>query len=248
MATAGRLSNPPIKEALVDLRAPVLGAFDQGMLSPLWPQLRERYPKLEVRNQLQAQIEARAGQLPEAHASDLGFHALVLTSADGSRLAQFRKDGFTLSQLAGYTTADDLFDEAFDLWRRFRELVPRDKVSRVAVRYINRLLLPFQHNEPFERFLIAPIVMPDGAPQVISEFLTRSVLQIDPETQTVAIVTQRLEASDGPSTPFVLDLDVFRAGQFEPDDSLRDVLPNLRTIKNDLFFGLVTDEALQPYR
>jgi hypothetical protein len=49
----GDWTNPPIKEALVDFRTERGKVLDPKSLESLWPQVRERFPRLEVRNKMQ---------------------------------------------------------------------------------------------------------------------------------------------------------------------------------------------------
>lgn len=248
MATPGRLTNPPIKEALVDLRIAKTSAIDADLLKPLQQELRSRYPKAEPRHRMEARFETKAGK-PDVQAREVGFHGLFLQNENNSRIVQFRIDGFTLSQLADYTTADDLFAEALNVWQLYADLVRPTATIRVALRYINMLLLPFRHGDDFRRFLTAAATMPTEAPQQVADFLTRVVAPVDTPTEATAIITQRLKHATDPSTPFTLDIDVFKEGDFGVGaDTLQPLLQYLREIKNRLFFAFLTDEALEPYR
>ena len=250
MATPSRLARPPIKEALVDFRTERALPLDPDLLKPLWPAVKDRLPHLEVRNRMQAHFAAsKLGQPPDAKAEDLGFHGLFLKPKDESRFVQFRTDGFTFSQLSGYTSADDLFAEALDLWDRFVELSRPDKIIRVALRFINRLELGFNEGDDFDRFLRAAVTTPADTPQTVFEFMTRTVMPLT--DGTIAVVTQRLEPKPPGEerVPFVLDVDVFRMGDFPmTKDGLLPVLQSLRELKNQLFFAFVTDAALEMYR
>ena len=249
MATPGRLANPPIQEALVDLRIASATSIDARVLEPLKQQFASRFPKSEPRHKLEARIEARAaGQPPDVQARDVGFHGLFLKDQAESRLVQFRIDGLTLNQLKGYTSADDLFAEALNLWQAYVSVVRPTAAIRVALRYINRLLLPFRDGDEFERFLTAPANMPPKAPQQVADFLVRTVAHV-PEINGTAIVTQRLEHATESATPFLLDIDVFREHAFGVGaEELEPFLQRLREVKNTLFFSFLTDEALEPYR
>ncbi|OFV90127.1 MAG: hypothetical protein A3H95_13875 [Acidobacteria bacterium RIFCSPLOWO2_02_FULL_64_15] len=247
MATPGRLTHPPIQEALVDLRIASTTTIDAGVLEPLKQEFRSRYPKSEPKQRMEARIEQQVGRAPTVQAR-VGFHGLFLKSEDDSRIVQFRTDGFTLNQVAGYTTADDLFTEALALWRAYTHVVRPAATIRVALRYINKLLLPFRHGDHFERFLTAPVAMPAEAPQHVADFLTRAVV-VDGSTEATAVVAQRLEPATEKLTPFTLDIDVFKIGEFSVDPgSLEPLLQRMRELKNRLFFALLTNEALEPYR
>ena len=249
MATPRRLSRPPIREALVDLRIdPDATEVSAATFDTLRQQMADMYPSTEVRNAFRTDLLARVGAAPQTVSEDLGFEAFLLKTADESRIAQFRKNGFTLNQVGGYTSADDLFDEALRLWGNYVELARPKRVVRIALRYINQLALPFRHGDEFTRFLNAPAALPGDAH--VSEFLIRAVTVVNEHDKLSAIVSQRLKTAVGnEGSPFVLDIDVFRAGEFAVEmGTLRAVFDQIRQIKNDFFFALLTDEALEPYR
>jgi uncharacterized protein (TIGR04255 family) len=155
-------------------------------------------------------ILAQAGQIKNTRTEDLGFQGLILIDQPESKVAQFRNDGFTLSQLSGYTTADELFAEAMQLWAAFLRVARPKAIGRIALRYINSIALPFRHGDHFGRFLTGAPTMPPGAPRDIADFLSRVVLHIDDPIEATGIVTQKLEHSTASITPFVLDVDVFK--------------------------------------
>jgi uncharacterized protein (TIGR04255 family) len=250
MARPGRLTNPPITEALVDFRTERGRPLQSEELAPLSPEIRDRFPKIETRNKYQARLAPRLGQPPDAHTEDLGFYGLFLRSEDQTRVAQFRVDGFTFSNLGRYTTADDLFVEAFDLWERFMALAPADGVSRVALRYVNRLALAFRGGDDLSRFLRGVFDVPPEVPQGVKEFTSRIVLPVAADESIEAIVIQRLRpAVEEADSPYILDVDVFRRGEFSiAATDLAPLLHELREIKNEMFFAFITDEALERYR
>jgi uncharacterized protein (TIGR04255 family) len=249
MAAPGRLRNPPIQEVLVDLRIANTVAIDRRMLQPLQDRFRTEYPNSEPINRFEAQIQAQGGRAPAIESRDIGFHGLFLRNERQTRVVQFRTDGFTLNQLGGYTTADDLFAEACPLWQGYADVVRPARVIRIAVRYINRLALPFRDGDPFERFLTAPVTLPPDAPQQVANFFTRAVLNVAEPIDAVAIVTQNLEHAVEQATPFVLDIDVYKEEELSILwTNLEPLLQRLRIIKNNLFFAFLTDAALEPYR
>ena len=249
MADAGHLRNAPIQEALVDLRI-AASEMDESeahaALESLFSKLRSRYPVPLWQRKFEARVDSKP-KAPHAEARDLGLHSLVLQDGARSRVVQFRLGGFTSSKLRGYTSGDDLFQEALQVWELYAAALSPVATIRVAVRYINRLVLPLHAGDDFAKFLTSSATMPPGTPQAVSEFLVRTVAHPDPDT--IAVVTQRLEKGTEEGTPFVLDIDVFRPGRFSVAVAdLEPILQQLRVIKNQMFFAFVTDEALEPYR
>jgi uncharacterized protein (TIGR04255 family) len=220
-------------------------------LKTLTSSLRERYPFSDVRHRFQTRIQTRIGAKSDTATEDLGFEGIVLKDRDKgeSKVLQLKTSGFTLNQIGGYTSAEALLEEAMSLWSQYAAAVAAPEVVRVAMRYINELMLPFQHGDRFERFLRAAPEMPADAPQMVASFLTRLVLPVEGNQQLAAIVTQRLEHNTEGGTPYVLDLDVYHTGQVSVDPAaLQPIFERIREVKNQLFFAFLTDTALEPYR
>lgn len=243
MAIPRVLSRPPITEALIDLRTAVDSAIDAARLQGLRTALQADYPNVEERHQVQAQFRFQDGGLVLPPAENL-FHGLFFRTTDGLRIAQFRRDGFTLNQLAPYANADVLIAEALRLWHLYRDAVQPAAISRVACRYINSLRLPYGPRDDFRRFLTAAPNVPAEAPQSVSSFLSRVMAH---EGDDVVILTHKLEdAIPGEPIPVTLDIDVFRPGAFSAEgQELLGILERLRQLKNRVFFASLTDEAVE---
>ena len=171
-----------------------------------------------------------------------------MRSDDGHAVVQFRPDGFTFNNLNSYMGGDRLIVEALGLWDVFVAHTKPVAVSRVGLRFTNQLKLPFQVGDEFSRFLTAAPPTPEGAPQQVSEFLSRVVASEPGEFLATVIMTQQLTLPEPNAALIVLDVDVFREDDFPPDSrSLRAVVDDLRRAKNRAFFSLLTDEAVNLY-
>ena len=246
MATPTTLARPPITEALVDFRAGVDAPPE--LFDAFAKELSPRFPDVEVRRGIKAELRIEHGKLIPPIAEDLGFQGVRLKNRDGTLLVQFRPDGFTLNNLTTYVGGDRLIAEALDLWSQWVARAHPQVVTRVAFRYLSQLELPIRDGDEFTKYLTAPPELPAGAPQGMSEFLTRVVTHDAPTSSTV-IVTQRLQ----PRLPLLpllhLDIDAFKAGDFPVEaGALRSVLDSLRIVKNQTFFSLLTEEAVRLYQ
>lgn len=110
-----RLSRPPIKEALIDVRVASDPAIEVDRLRGLHGSLAAEYPNIDEKRQFKAELRVEAGKVLPPSTEELGFAALVFSNADKTRIAQLRRDGFTVNQLGGYTTADALIGDAVRL-------------------------------------------------------------------------------------------------------------------------------------
>jgi len=161
-------------------------------------------------------------------------------------VAQFRIDGFTFSKLEPYTTWEEVFGEAHRLVKIYMEIARPLEMSRLAVRYINRLRVPGPAD--LRDYLEAPPILPPPMPSAIREFLTR-VLVLDSKRNASAVLIQALEASLDPETiQLLLDIDAFREVALPPEDSsLPEIFEQLRGLKNDIFFASVTEKTVERY-
>src|SRR5207237_10376483 len=94
--------------------------------------------------------------------------------------------------LKPYTRWEQVFGEAKRLWKIYRSAAGAEEVSRIALRYINRISLPLPITD-FATYLTAPPAIPPGAPQVITSFLFRAVL-LEPQS---GVITNLMEVFDG---------------------------------------------------
>lgn len=246
MAQRKHLKNAPVTEALVDLRAtPTADLTKADVSKRLKEALSEKYPKNKESRAFQAQLEIRHGQLPVPTASDQGLHGYFFESPEGRDIAQFRVDGFTYNRLKPYTDGDAVIDEALRLWSLYDEVAKPLTVSRVALRYINTIKL----SDPLDtlsRYLTLVPTAPEGSPGAIVSFLSR-VETLDADSGFRVITTQALRPGmPAESINVVLDIDAFclRDLGVTPDE-LRLILRELRKLKNAVFFGSITEKAVE---
>lgn len=238
------LARPPIVEAIVDIRAVGEAPFDEKARSALRAELAKHYPTIDEPRQLQFTFQTGVGP----SVTDLGNVGIVAKSSDQKRLVHFKKDGWSLHQLAPYQGAERLFEEALRLWALHLQTMRPKLVNRVALRYINSFNVPLETGVDVAKFLTVALPVPPKPGGTVSECLTRVVLH--PEGSTaVAIVTQRLQGKGtGRGADVALDVDVFRAGEFETDETvLLPILNELRALKNDIFFSLVTNDVVDQF-
>lgn len=180
---------------------------------------------------------------PQAPAVDVAPLGLVLQTTDDRMLAQFRTDGFTLNRLRPYSSWEELRPAALRLWQLYVRTARPARLVRLALRYINELRLPSGDWEFSEYFSAAPGT-PEGAPQQVAAFSSK-VTAVEPEKHNAVHIGQTLRHV-GPDPVYMLDIDAFRDGDWEPSDpGAADVLDDLRRLKNVVFFNMLTERALR---
>jgi uncharacterized protein (TIGR04255 family) len=246
MAEIRHLRNAPITEAIVDFRASLPADFKAEAFAQARDQLRESYPVVEEQRVFRAKFAFKEGKPAHPDTESIGLQGYFFKSHDGRNIAQFRVDGFTYNRLAPYTSWGQILPEALRLWELYVTMAKPEGLSRLALRYINHIKVPAK-GDLSKYLLVLPTYFP-GAPRYLASFLVRTSSH-DPETGYLANVTETLERSpDAADAVVILDIDVYTVRGLElGSDPLRVILQELRTIKNNIFFGSITEELAKTY-
>lgn len=237
--------NAPITEALLDVRVKLPPETCLAKLAAFQDEIKQRYPSRQERLAWEGHIEIKSNPMTRVSQSAAGGpDGYMFTSVDGRQVVQARMDGFTFSRLKPYNKWEALRDEAKELWQHYIQIAAPDSVTRVALRYINRIEIPLPIRDFKEYILTTPEIAPD-LPQGLGSFFMRLVIP-DAKTQAVAIVTETVEPIDESSNrlPLIFDIDAFRLAAFTVQDkTLWETFEQLHDLKNDIFFKSITPKA-----
>lgn len=236
------LSRAPIAEAILDVRVRARRDLQASEFLAVAETLREDYPAREDRRGIRAHIEIAEGSTRDAHTTDLGIQGYFFKSSDGLDIAQFRVDGFTLNRLKPYTSWEAWFPRFAQLWQLYAAIARPEGVTRIATRCINHIAIPAV-GASLDRYLTHPPTVPEGMPGTLSDFIT-SVALLDSARPGVGLtLTQSLEAQGPDGSPrLTIDLDAFETCDFLADEIL-DRFGALRTLRDDAFFGSITEHT-----
>ncbi|MCP4252474.1 MAG: TIGR04255 family protein [Candidatus Scalindua sp.] len=239
------LKNAPITEALIDIRVKLPSDFDIKNLSSIYESIKDQYPEKQERVKSKVEFEPQAEEQVKASVFVVDGYGYV--SSDKKQIMQARLDGFTFSRLHPYIKWEELRVEAYRLWQLYKDITSPEAITRVAVRYINNLNIPMPIKD-FDDYLAAPPTVPEGLPQGVSSFLTRTVIH-EPSLGANAIITQALEQVATDVAPVILDIDVFKLeskGIAEKD--AWEMIEKLRHFKNKIFFSSITNDLKEMYK
>ncbi|MCZ7664812.1 MAG: TIGR04255 family protein [Thermoleophilia bacterium] len=230
----------PITEAIIDIRAVLPEGIDLGDIDRLGREMLPDYPERQDRFLFEATVRGGAEVGAQAKQTRIGF--LYRSFTDPS-VVQYRLDGFTVSRLTPYADWHSFREEARRLWGFYESALRPQLVTRLAVRYINRLDVPAFHFELAE-YLGAFPQLPDGIPHPISGF----VMQLEiPQADIGATLLLNIATAESRSpevTSILLDIDVFREMEIRGDfGGLWENLNQLRERKNTIFEACITDKT-----
>lgn len=240
MTSGTRYPHAPITEAVIDIQVTASVSVDQLAKAVTG---ESDYPTVE-------KLHAASGAMvfgPEANTSATAKTELVgylCRSTDGLQIYQARRNGFTFSRLAEYTSWAEISGEARRLWAKYRSIATPTDITRIALRYVNRLDIPLPLQDFFIYLRTAPQLSPD-LPQGLSGYFMQLQLPV-PDIQGACVINQTIiEPPAKPNTvAVVLDIDVFRISDVATDEThLWEQLEQLRHEKNRIFESCITDEA-----
>jgi len=238
MASYTWLRNAPILEALVDIRVKQNPKIKLDDLDSAYDLIAKSYPDKKIGKEVK--VVLGTDKLPtEKETYPIGFK---YSSNDGRQVVQFRLDGFTFSRLKPYQDWERLRDEARRLWDIYHTISKPELITKLALRYINKINLPLTENDLDEYFTVSPKA-PQSLPQYVSSFLSRIVLH-EPSNEFIAIISQVLEGAEADSFPIFLDIDVFKEARDGFNiNQIWPILERLRDFKNKIFFESITEKT-----
>ncbi|HKU19297.1 MAG TPA: TIGR04255 family protein [Candidatus Saccharimonadales bacterium] len=246
MVAPRHLQNPPINEAVLDVRVtfnvpPAIDAL--GAMSASLPGYAEAG---RIQNIISVVLAGNAAQTgPVIGPQDIG---VSFRSVDGLHVLQVRRDGLSLSRLRPYSDWEQLFNEMWRAWETYKAVVKPNRVKRVSTRFINQINIPLGRD--LDDFFVVSPRLPEGAPNFISAFSSTVGIPYQDQKSNAFMRMAQLVTNNPTVMPIILDFDILHDCDLSPDDddSVRDNINALRSIKNQLFFGSVKDPAMELFQ
>lgn len=241
-----RFPNAPIVEAILDIRVRFGSRVALSQLADFYEVVRDHFPVKEERVTWEGTLQVAQQEVQQA--VKRGPEGFIFRAADGRRSVQARQDGFTFNWLRPYDRWPSLRDEAKKYWERYVAMFRPESVTRVALRYINRLELPLPVADFREYVLTGPEIAPE-LPQGLRAFFMRLEL-LNESHSAIALVSETLQpvTEDG-RLPFIFDIDAIREATFEPQSTgIWDAFEQLREYKNEIFFKSMTEKAKELFK
>ncbi|HWE77754.1 MAG TPA: TIGR04255 family protein, partial [Pseudolabrys sp.] len=126
----------PITEAVLAFRFSARAA--QGDLQRAIDKLQKFYPISDTQTETKIQVEADTGK----SSVERRWFGARLSSTDRTEVALCRPAEFACSKLAPYTNWSDLSARARRDWDLLRRALGAIPISRIGLRYLNRLDIP----------------------------------------------------------------------------------------------------------
>lgn len=238
----------PIIEALLDIRAQLPNEVDLAQLENYHNQIKDRFPEKKQRVSIEVKAGLQITSITESSLSTSGGpDGFFFRSPNERKIVQARLDGFTFNKLKPYENWELFSSEAKKLWNIFCQVANPIKITRVALRYINKIFFPLPMKDFKEYILTIPEVAPN-LPQGLTHLFAR--LEIPkPEIEALAIITETMEEpNQDQKLPFIFDIDVFKGIDYSEPDKVWKDFEELRLFKNEVFFNSLTEKSKEMFK
>ena len=243
--TFPQLANPPIVEAVIHWQARAQVHFE---LSELESAIAAEFPGYSSRKPLH-QFGMMAQMSTESEDSEENFvkktkrwEGIRLKSDDDKYVIQFTRNGLVFSQTKGYENWELFSAAAKEAWGTFVKISRPAEVERLGVRYINHFSVATPAN--IGDFLREP---PTNAQNLqLKEFVYQSTFGLPGSPFDVRVIKVMQQSSELKESGLFIDIDVFtKTPSSIVEAELDESLQHIRWLKNKVFFGLITENAVE---
>ncbi|MBN4054537.1 TIGR04255 family protein [Nitrospira defluvii] len=236
--------NAPITEAILDVRVNLPTETTLETLATFQDEIKTNYPRKIERIIVEGNftLNPKPGSQSVAQTSS-EINGYMFYSQDGKQVVQARRDGFTFSRLKPYDRWETLRDNAKEMWELYKKIASPEVITRVALRYINRIEIPRPIRDLKEYILTVPEIAP-GIPQALQSLFMRLEIP-DPKMRCISIITETVaDSTNDTILPFIFDIDVIHQASLDvTSNDVWERLEDLRTVKNKIFFESITPKS-----
>jgi uncharacterized protein (TIGR04255 family) len=226
---------PPIVEAVIEVRLQT--PIDSDLLERIKDELLKEYPVPPLRTMA---VNVELSEAPKVLQQAQGYR---LSSGDGAALVNIGPNSLSTSRLAPYEGWEAFVACARLNFSTWRKLTGWRKISRLGVRYVNRIDVPGQSVQIGD-YLTFGMVLPPLGPPSLSSFAINAAMPLGKDNCNLI-----LNSGSAPSplvnvTSFILDLDVSREVDLpQNEEGLWELANRMRVHKNSIFEACITERA-----
>lgn len=229
---------PPITEAVIGIN--FAAPLSDKELSDFSAKLNKLYPELQVISNYSVVI---TGKTINNHpvAKDDSYR---LTRDNSTQIVVLSKSSFLLSQLAPYQGWNNLFDRFVESWSIKTRSLGFKEISRIGVRYINRIDIPIKENQiEYEDYLNVYPFIPKSLGN-LNSYAIQVSLPLDKIQCNLLINSAVVNSPMIDHVSFIIDSDISRAKATpQSDEDIFNLLKEIRVEKNIVFEDCITDNA-----
>ncbi len=239
------LLKAPIVEAALEIRVVPSVKWDETSLQSELKKRIPDFPIVETLREARVQI-VPPGQPGKPAFEDVGCVGLKFRSNDNLHIAQFNKGAFVFSRLNPYADWGKFSREALRLWTIYCELLKPKEVTRIGLRFINRIAIKQEKIELADYYKYPPEPLKE-LDWTLTGYLHHDVMQVPGTEYRVNLIKTVQTVQNIPGEiGLILDIDVFMQNPFKYNElRIKECLEEMRWVKNKVFFTSLIDKIIQ---
>ena len=233
---------PPITEAVIGFN--FSSPLSKKELSSLSRKLGKLYPNQQIIPNLSFKVGITDINFEKAETSIEKEDTYRLSRENMTQIVVLSKSSFLFSQLAPYQGWDHFFNSFVITWEIKSKAIGYREVSRIGVRYINRIDIPFENELiEYENYLNIYPLLPKSFGH-LDAYATQVSMPLSNIGCQLTINSAVVESPILNHRAFVIDLDIFNDKNIPKiDTDIFNLLKEIRQEKNRLFEESITDNA-----
>jgi uncharacterized protein (TIGR04255 family) len=239
---------PPITEAVIELR--FAAPMETGEIEKVSAALKSLYPLQQPIRGVGVHLNVPSGREGAATAQPIETHGYRLSTEDQTQIVLVFPTQFIFSQLAPYSGWDVFFGRFCRDWALWKRTLSYRKITRIGVRYINRIDIPLATTSIIKQEDYLNIY--PHLPATLDPVMSYSVVAQRPVPDIGCILT--LNSSSAPSPllghgAFIIDQDIAKEGDPpQNDEGIYALLNQIRVKKNEIFEACITPRARELFK
>lgn len=229
---------PPITEAVIELR------FDQPLPRTEVQKLLQRFKAEYAFSEDFVTYEVRVDPAARSAAFEEQSSGYKLSSQDRADVLLVTSVHMTCARLAPYVGWDAFRARAKEHWRVWKRVAGYRKISRIGVRFINRIDIPAAKGAEIEISDYLRVHPEVPALQHMTSYTMQISGQLEEDDCRCVINSSLVPPPLVDHVSVILDIDVSRTGDTpQRDDEIWALIDRIRVHKNRIFEESVTDKA-----
>jgi uncharacterized protein (TIGR04255 family) len=203
--------------------------------------------KPRQRQLIEAQVQgANADGTPSVSLQHrFGKTRVQLMAEKGTKIVGVGADQLSIHMLRPYTEWEDFRPRIWEALRAYREVAEPEGISRVGLRYINRISLDEAAPDLGKYFTIPPRFPEAEPPTRMLAFFNRKEAEFLDKPIRIVITFADLEPKAPDQSAYLLDIDTIWITTDAPIplDAVETVLEDMKVRHRQVFESLITDES-----
>lgn len=209
--------HPTIIEALCEMHFTLVNnaPWKASLVGELYKHVHDEFPTMEPGMDIGLQLDVGPGGIGQSVLPPRP--RMRFRHKDRPILLQVAPLLFTVNVLPVYPGWDAMKRDVASAWRRARDAMAPAAVTRIGLRYINRIE-PLTEDEAPSSWFKASDFVPEGVLRSRGAFLTRVESQIDDQNRVIVTFGESCPSAENTQRGIVLDIDRIAEGMFSTDE------------------------------